>query len=87
MAFGTAAKEAGDITSAPDHPTMRVDGAMVRVAIAAFLLGVFWIWVLNWAVAGWVALALSPLFLWLARQFAIAPCLDDVESLLEEDDE
>lgn len=85
MAFGTAVKEASDVTSVPD-PTVRVDGAMTRVAVAAFLLGVFWIWVLNWAVAGWVALAMSPLFLWLARQFAIAPCLDDVESLFEEAD-
>ncbi|MDD3829050.1 MAG: hypothetical protein PHY79_24030 [Anaerolineae bacterium] len=83
MAFGTAADDASDAISVRDM-TARVDGAMARVAVAAFLLGVFWIWVLNWAVAGWVALALSPLFLWLARQFAIAPCLDDVGCLLEE---
>lgn len=86
MAFGTTADDASDVTSTRDM-TVRVDGAIARVAVAAFFLGVFWIWVLNWAVAGWAALALSPLFLWLARQFAIAPCcLDDVGSLLEESD-
>ncbi|HSJ54725.1 MAG TPA: hypothetical protein VLC52_13375 [Anaerolineae bacterium] len=59
---------------------------MVRVAIAALLLGIFWIWVLNWVVAGWAALILSPLFLWLAHQFAIAPCLDEAPCLTEESD-
>ena len=83
MAFGTAAKEASNRTSAPEL-TMRVDGAMARVAIAAFLLGIFWIWVVNWVVAGWVALILSPLFLWLAHQFAIAPTLDEAPSPTEE---
>ena len=86
MAFGTAADDASDVTSARDM-TVRVDGAMARVAIAAFLLGVFWILVLNWAVAGWAALAMSPLFLWLARQFAIAPCLEDAGSPIEDSDE
>jgi len=83
MAFGTAAKEASNTTSAGDL-TVRVDGAMARVAIATFLLGIFWILVVNWLVAGWVALILSPLFLWLARQFAIAPCCDEAPSPAEE---
>lgn len=86
MSLRTAANEASNTTSARDL-TVRVDGAMARVAVAALLLGVFWIWVLNWAVAGWAAVALSPLFLWLAHQFAIAPCLDEVPSPTDELDE
>jgi len=57
---------------------------MVRVAIAAFLLGIFWIWVVNWLAAGWAALILSPLFLWLAHQFAIAPCCEETACPAEE---
>ena len=56
-----------------------LDDSMTRAAVVAALLGVFAHQFLDWTVVGWVVIVLSLLMLWLAHQFAVAPCYDGPE--------
>jgi hypothetical protein len=57
-----------------------LDDTMTRAAVVAAILGVFVHQYLDWTVIGWAAIILCLMMLWLAHQFAIAPCCDEPES-------
>ena len=58
---------------------IQLDDSMTRTAVLAALLGAFAHYFLDWTVLGWAVIIFGLLMLWLAHQFAIAPCCDEPE--------
>lgn len=58
-----------------------LDDSMTRAAVIAAVLGAFVHQFLGWTVVGWAAIIVGLSMLWLAHQYAIAPCCDEPESV------
>jgi predicted MFS family arabinose efflux permease len=57
-----------------------LDDSLTRAAVLAAILGALVHQILDWTVLGWAVIIVGLLMLWLAHQFAIAPCCDEPES-------